>query len=67
MFKEVADIQTADTLDLPGIPECEVHNVAVEPSETQKALVESLSKRAEMIHNRQVDPTQDNMLKLVRC
>ena len=64
MFKECADIQTADTLNLPGIPECEVHNVAVEPSETQKALVESLSKRAEMIHNRQVDPTQDNMLKL---
>ena len=64
MFKECADIQTADTLNLPGIPECEVHNVAVEPTETQKALVDSLSKRAEEIHNRTVDPTVDNMLKL---
>ena len=64
MFKEVADIQTADTLDLPGIPECEVHNVSVEPTETQKELVKALSQRAERIHNRQVDPTQDNMLKL---
>lgn len=64
LFKEVADIQTAETLNLPGIPECEVHNVAVEPTETQKALVDTLSKRAEAIHNRQVDPSTDNMLKL---
>ena len=67
MFKECADIQTADTLNLPGIPECEVHNVAVEPSEVQKELVDALSKRAEAIHNRQVDPSTDNMLKIVRC
>ena len=64
MFKECADIQTADTLNLPGIPECEVHNVAVEPSEVQKDLVDALSKRAEAIHNRQVDPSTDNMLKI---
>jgi len=64
MFKECADIQTAETLDLPGIPECEVHNVAVEPTESQKFLVDSLSKRAEAIHNRTVDPTVDNMLKM---
>ena len=64
MFKECADIQTADTLNLPGIPECEVHNVAVEPSEVQKELVDALSKRAEAIHNRQVDPSTDNMLKI---
>ena len=64
IFKECADIQTADTLNLPGIPDCEVHNVAVEPSEVQKDLVDSLSKRAEAIHNRQVDPSTDNMLKI---
>ena len=64
MFKECADIQTAETLDLPGIPECEIHNVAVEPSEVQKELVDALSKRAEAIHNRQVDPSTDNMLKI---
>ena len=64
MFKECADIQTADTLNLPGIPECEVHNVSVEPTEMQKELVASLSERAEAIHNRTVDPTVDNMLKL---
>lgn len=64
MFKECADIQTADTLNLPGIPDCEIHNIAVEPTETQKALVDSLSERAEAIHNREVDPSVDNMLKL---
>ena len=64
MFKECADIQTADTLNLPGIPECEVHNVAVEPSEVQKELVDALSKRAEAIHNRQVPQSVDNMLNI---
>ncbi len=64
MFKECADIQTAETLDLPGIPECEIHNVAVEPSEVQKELVDALSQRAEKIHYRQVDPSTDNMLKI---
>ena len=64
MVKEFADIQTAETLELPGIPECEIHNVAVEPTEVQKQLVETLSKRAEAIHNRAVDPSVDNMLKI---
>lgn len=64
MFKECADIQTADTLNLPGIPECEIHNVAVEPTEMQKELVESLSERASKIHNREVEPYEDNMLKI---
>ncbi len=62
MFKECADIQTADTLNLPNLPECEIHNVAVQPTEHQKALVDSLSERATKVHNRQVEPTVDNML-----
>ena len=62
MFKECADIRTADTLNLPNLPECEVHNVAVEPTEQQKEFVQSLSERATKIHNRQVDPKVDNML-----
>ena len=64
MFKECADIQTADTLNLPGIPECEIHNISVEPTEIQKQLVESLSERATKIHNREVEPYEDNMLKI---
>ena len=62
MFKECADIQTADTLNLPNLPECEIHNVAVQPTEHQKDLVNSLSERATKVHNRQVEPTVDNML-----
>ena len=61
MFKECADIKTADDIDLPT-PECEVHNVSVDPTETQKNLVKSLGKRAEIIHNKAVTPDVDNML-----
>lgn len=61
MFKECADIKTADDIDLPT-PECEVHNISVDPTETQKNLVKSLGKRAEIIHNKAVTPDVDNML-----
>ena len=61
MFKECADIKTADNIDLPT-PECEVHNISVDPTEMQKNLVKSLGKRAEIIHNKAVTPDVDNML-----
>ena len=61
MFKEVADIQTADMLKLP-VPEAHYHNVAVKPSEIQKDLVASLSDRAEKVRNGMVNATEDNML-----
>ena len=63
LFKEVADIQTADTLKLP-VPEHENINVVVKPSETQQELVQSLGERAEAIRNGGVDASQDNMLKI---
>ncbi|MGN1181726.1 MAG: SNF2-related protein, partial [Faecalibacillus sp.] len=63
MFKEVADIKTADMLNLPT-PEAHYHNVAVKPSDIQKEIVESLGKRAEKIREGAVDPTEDNMLKI---
>ena len=63
IFKECADIKTTDTLDL-DIPECEMHNISVKPTETQVELVQSLSERATKIHNRMVDPSIDNMLKV---
>ena len=63
MFKEVADIQTADMLKLP-VPEAEYHNVAVQPTEIQKEMVSDLSDRAEKVRNRAVDPSVDNMLKI---
>jgi len=66
VFKEVADIQTADMLNLP-VPEAKYETVVVEPSELQKDMVEELSERAAAVHNRQVDPQTDNMLKVVRC
>ena len=62
-FKEVADIKTADTLNLPR-PKANFHTVAVQPSEHQKELVQALSERAGKVHNRQVEPTEDNMLKI---
>lgn len=62
-FKEVADIKTADTLNLPR-PKANFHTVAVQPSEHQKELVQALSERAAKVHNRQVEPTEDNMLKI---
>ena len=61
-FKECADIKTAQDLNLPE-PECERHIIAAEPTETQKNLIQSLSERAEKIHNKQVTPDVDNMLK----
>lgn len=61
MFKEVADIQTADMLKLP-VPEAHYHNVAVKPSEIQKDLVASLSERADKVRNGMVNATEDNML-----
>ena len=63
MFKEVADIKTADTLKLP-VPEAEFETVLVKPSELQKDMVASLSERAAKVHNGQVDPSVDNMLKI---
>lgn len=61
MFREVADIQTADMLDLP-VPEAEYRVVAVKPSEIQKKMVEELGNRAERVRNGMVDPSADNML-----
>ena len=66
MFKEVADIKTADMLKLP-VPEAEYHNVSVEPSEMQKDMVASLAERAEKVRGGGVDASVDNMLKIVRC
>ncbi|MBQ9721059.1 MAG: DEAD/DEAH box helicase family protein, partial [Oscillospiraceae bacterium] len=63
MFKEVADIQTADMLKLP-VPQANYHNVVLKPSEHQKEMVAALSERAERVRNRMVDPTEDNMLKI---
>ena len=63
MFKEVADIKTADMLDLP-VPEVEYHNIAVKPSQIQKDMVSSLAERAEAIRDGGVDSRVDNMLKI---
>lgn len=62
-FKEVADIKTADTLNLPR-PKANFHTIAVQPSKHQKELVQALSERAGKVHNHQVEPTEDNMLKI---
>ncbi len=61
MFRQVADIQTADMLNLP-VPKANFHNIAVEPTEHQKQIVESLSERAEKVRNKMVDSSVDNML-----
>ena len=61
MFKEVADIQTADMLKLP-VPKANFHNVVLKPSEIQKEMVASLAERAEKVRNKMVDSTVDNML-----
>lgn len=63
MFKEIADIQTADMLNLP-VPQAEFHTVAVQPTEIQKEMVASLAERAEEVRGGSVDPTVDNMLKI---
>ena len=61
VFKNVADIQTADMLNLP-VPEAHYHDIALKPSEYQKQMVESLAERAEQVRNKQVDSSVDNML-----
>ena len=61
VFKNVADIQTADMLKLP-VPEARYHNIALKPSEYQKEIVASLAERAEKVRNREVDSSVDNML-----
>jgi N12 class adenine-specific DNA methylase len=62
-FKEVADVKTADELNLPR-PKANFHVIAVQPTENQTELIETLSERAAAIHNKEVDPTEDNMLKV---
>jgi hypothetical protein len=63
LFREVADIKTADQLDLP-VPETVFHNVAAHPTEHQKEMVQALSERASLVHSGTVDPSVDNMLKI---
>ena len=63
LFKEVADIKTADQLHLPT-PEVEYHNVVAQPTEQQQEMVRALSERASLVHSGTVDPSQDNMLKI---
>ena len=63
MFKEVADIKTSDTLNLP-LPKANYENVVIKPSQTQLDLVNSLGERAEKVRNREVDSKEDNMLKI---
>ena len=63
LFKEVADIKTADQLHL-STPQVEYHNVVAQPTEIQKEMVEALSERASQVHSGTVDPSQDNMLKI---
>lgn len=63
MFKEIADIKTADMLNLP-VPEAKYHNIVVKPSEMQKEMVASLAERAEQVRGGGVDSNVDNMLKI---
>ena len=63
LFKECADIQTPDMLNLP-IPKAEYENVVLQPSEHQKEMVTSLAERAEAVRDRRVEPHEDNMLKI---
>ena len=63
LFKECADIQTPDMLNLP-IPKAEYENVVLQPSEHQKEMVASLAERAEAVRDRRVEPHEDNMLKI---
>ena len=63
LFKECADIQTPDMLNLP-IPKAEYENVVLQPSEHQKEMVASLAGRAEAVRDRRVEPHEDNMLKI---
>ena len=63
LFKEVADIKTAEQLHLPT-PEVEYHNIVAQPTEHQKEMVQVLSERASRVHSGSVDPSEDNMLKI---
>ncbi len=63
MFKEIADIKTADMLNLP-VPKANYHNVAVKPSEFQQDMVAELAERAERVRAKEVEPYEDNMLKI---
>jgi len=63
MFKEVADIKTADMLDLP-VPVAEFETVVIKPSEHQRDMVRCLSERADMVRAKLVEPSEDNMLKI---
>ena len=63
LFKEVADIKTADQLDLPT-PKVEYHNFVSKPTEIQQEMVKNLSERATVVHKGKVDPSVDNMLKI---
>lgn len=63
MFKEVADIKTADMLNLP-VPNAHYENIVVKPSDEQVEIVQSLGERAELVRNGNVDPKEDNMLKI---
>ena len=63
LFKECADIQTPDMLNLP-IPKAKYENVVLQPSEHQKEMVASLAERAEAVRDRRVEPHEDNMLKI---
>lgn len=66
IFKEAADIQTSDMLNLP-VPEAEFINEVLKPSEEQQEMVSAFSERAEEVRAGLVNPTVDNMLKIVRC
>lgn len=61
MFRQIADIQTADMLKLP-VPKANFYNIAVKPTEQQKEIVASLGERAEKVRNKMVDSSVDNML-----
>ena len=63
IYREVADIQTADMIKLP-VPEYNIETVVAKPSDEQKAYVENCAERADRVRNRMVDPTEDNMLKI---
>ena len=63
LFKEIADIKTADQLHLPT-PQVEYHNIVAQPTEIQKEMVQALSERASKVHSGSVDPKEDNMLKI---
>ena len=64
LFKEIADIKTADQLNLPNVPAAIYHTVKAKPTEQQEEMVKELSDRAKDVHNSLVDPSTDNMLKI---